>query len=190
MTDTLLLLRLEHLNMGKLLTLVERECERMVAEGDPDHELLQLTMEYFLGFPDRCHHPKEDLIYRAMRRRNPQAAEAVGCLLDQHAALARQARSVAALVAKARRLENRVPLAQLVNTLRSFVEIYRGHLGAEEKRFFPAALSTLTDNDWAAIDFGTFDQRDPLFDDVVEGGFRELRERITAAIERTNGQEP
>ena len=187
MTDTLLLLRLEHLNMGKLLTLVERECERMVTEGDPDHELLQLTMEYFLGFPDRCHHPKEDLIYRALHRRDRQAAEAVGRLLEDHDALAKRVRSVAGLTEKASRLGSRVPLEQLASALRGFVELYRSHLGAEEKGFFPAALSTLTDDDWAAIDFGTFDHHDPLFDDVVEGGFRELRKRIALAMDRTNG---
>ena len=179
MPDTLLLLRLEHINTAKLLDLLELECARILTEGAPDHELLGLMLEYFLGFPDECHHPKEDLIYRKIQRRNPQEAKGVGSLLDEHEDLAKRTRSVAKLAERAR-LESGVTPAELVGALHEFIGSYRDHLSGEEKTFFPRALSTLTEDDWAAIDFGTFDQPDPLLDDAAEGRFRELRERIGA----------
>ena len=187
MTDALLLLRLEHMSTVKLLALLEREFARILAEGVADHTLLELVLAYFLGFPDECHHPKEDLIYRKMRQRDPQLAETVGDLLGEHEELAERTRSAAEL-ARTARFDSSVTLEELVDGLREFTDFYRHHLAAEESTFFPTALSTLTRDDWAAIDFGTFDRPDPLFDEVANGRFRELRERIGAIVEERKNQ--
>jgi hemerythrin-like domain-containing protein len=179
MPDAMLLLQLEHNNTVRLLSVLERLCERLEAGEPPEHELLELVVEYFRGFPEECHHPKEDLIYRKLRHRDPEAAEAVGDLLDEHERLAMVTRQMATLTQKAR--HNGVRSEELANALRQFVTGYEHHLLQEERLFFPIALDKLTGDDWAAIDFGVFDQRDPLFDDATESRFRELREQIWAS---------
>jgi len=67
----------------------------------------------------------------------------------------------------------------LADRLREFLDFYRHHMLMEEQHFFPAALQTLSRNDWAEIDFALFDQSDPLFDRQAEGRFAELRDEIT-----------
>lgn len=188
MPDALLLLRLEHNNTIRLLAILDEACDRIPTEG-ANHELLELILEYFAGFPDQCHHPKEDLIYRKMKAQDPRAAERVGDLLAEHEELAHVTQRVARLARRAR-LDSRLTRAELTAALREFLQLYEHHLREEEETFFPAALETLTEDDWAAIDFGLFDRRDPLFDDVTEKRFQVLRQRIwTAATEDPDAEE-
>ena len=59
-----------------------------------------------------------------------------------------------------------------------FVDDERKHMVMEERYFFPLALATLTDEDWADIDAELYDEDDPLFDSDAEERFKELRREI------------
>ena len=72
MPDTLFLLRLEHGNLSKLLGLIENQVAAADAGMPMDEQLLSLASEYFYDYPDRCHHPKEDLVYRRLGERDPE----------------------------------------------------------------------------------------------------------------------
>jgi hemerythrin-like domain-containing protein len=183
MPDALLLLRLEHVNTARLLTVLEDQGARLSADVEVDADVLRLVLEYFQGFPDQCHHPKEDLVFRKLHRRDPAASEAVGDLLAEHVEIARTTERLALAVDRWSARSNGGS-AELVPALREFIDGYRRHLQDEEARFFPAALSTLTPDDWAEIDFGVFDRKDPLFDDVVEDRFQDLRDRIRMLTEQ------
>ena len=58
MSNTLVLLRLEHGNLSKLLGLIEDQVTAADAGRLMDEELLRLAAEYFSDYPDRCHHPE------------------------------------------------------------------------------------------------------------------------------------
>jgi hypothetical protein len=51
---------------------------------------------------------------------------------------------------------------------------------AEEQQFFPRALATLRDEDWAAIDARLHPLVDPLFGGKVAAGYLRLHQRIMA----------
>jgi len=63
----ILLLRLEHNRFDDLLDLIEDQLDHADL---PDRELLRNIVDYFSGYPERCHHPVEDLVYRKLRARN------------------------------------------------------------------------------------------------------------------------
>ena len=55
-------LRRDHRNMAKILAIVEGQA-RLIREGRiADLDLVERAMDYSLGYPDLCHHPKDDLI--------------------------------------------------------------------------------------------------------------------------------
>ncbi len=177
MSDTLLLLNLEHRHAEHLLRLIEQQ----VALGDDcDLDVLDSIAAYFLDYPDRCHHPVEDTVFRRLQLRDPDGAARLGKVLEEHVLIARMSRAFAGLVEKARRdgsvIHNRLPAET-----DQFVGRYRKHMRTEETTFFPLAEEALTADDWAEIDYELFDARDPLFDREVEGRFRALREKIDAA---------
>lgn len=183
MRDTLFLLRLEHGNLGRLLGLIEDQ----VAAGDAgmqvDHELLRLASEYFTDYPDRCHHPKEDLVYKLMRRSRPDSCAGLGNLIAEHHRLHELAEAFAGAV---RRLPEGPQDAESSPraAILEFTQRYRQHMRDEEERFFRVAEERLSRDDWDSIDFAMFEEDDPLFDHVEEERFSALRERIETLAEQ------
>lgn len=177
MPDTLFLLRLEHGNLSRLLGLIEDQVAAAKAGAPMDEELLSLASEYFLDYPDRCHHPKEDLVYRLLSKRAPDACAELRDLLADHRRLHELAEAFAEAV---RRMRGQPPDGQqgARAVLREFTEHYRQHMRSEEERFFRVAEKRLSSDDWATLDFAVFDRDDPLFDHVAEERFSALRQQI------------
>jgi len=84
MPDTLLLLRVEHRNLSKLLGLIEDQVAAADTGAPMDRDLLSLAWEYFSDYPDLCHHPKEDLVYELLSRRDPGSCAGLGNLTAEH----------------------------------------------------------------------------------------------------------
>lgn len=170
-------LQLDHRNMNRLLSLLRAELDTSRGGRSWDFDLLRSVMEYALHFPDLCHHPKEDRIYRRMLERDPAAAGRVGDLMRDHAHLGELTRKLAATL---RNLEHDVemPRQWLENLVESYITANRRHIAAEEQTFFPQAIVTLTDADWREIDVGSSGDPDPLFGERVAGEFRGLYDRI------------
>lgn len=181
MADTLVLLRLEHRNFIRVLDVLEYLVDRRVHDGYVDDQLLEQVFAYFLGYPHCCHHPKEDLVYRRLRERDPSLADRVGDLLAQHDRLAELTQATANRVRRSRQQ----PDPDLVDALQEFVDVTRRHIEIEEREIFPAMESILTQEDWDEIDFAMFDQTDPVFDLDRERRFRELRNAILDRADRT-----
>ena len=174
MSDAILMLRLEHGNMIHLLTAIDEQVRELEQGTPPNHELLRSIVDYISGFPDQCHHPKEDLVFRKLERRAPEVAAKVDNLIEEHHQLTELTKEFATAVAAAER-KPRASSEQLADVMRRFTQRYRHHMAMEEMYFFPAALDTLSRDDWAEIDFDMFDRTDPLFDDSNEESFRALR---------------
>ena len=178
MPDTILLLQLEHERVFKLLDLVARQLANLVRHQPVDHRLLENAFDYLAGYPDQCHHPKEDLLYRKLGSRHPGMAKSLGALVEEHEELARLTDGLRRNLGGLRRGEAGMK-DLFAERLREFIDLYRHHMSMEERHFFPAALQSLSRNDWEEIDFAVFDQPDPLIDRSTEERFAQLRDEIT-----------
>lgn len=182
MSNPILMLRLEHRTIAQLLDVLETEID-LLANGELADTILVGQIAAYLGeFPGRCHHPKEDVVYRRLHARLPGAAASIGDLVGEHDELARRVAGFADLVAPAAGGSGNAVHA-LVVAGRELLDIYRRHMLREERHFFPAALRLLTVDDWEAIDFSLFDGPDPVYDHDAEQRFGRLREHIEASIE-------
>ncbi len=171
------LLHGEHADLAKLLMVLDRQIVRFSAGERPDYDIISGVIDYCLEFPDQCHHPKEDLIFRKLRERDAVAAEAVGDLEHEHDELARLTRKFAAAV---RRVlgEEELPRAYVMSLAQEFVGRYRQHIKMEEQIFFPVAERVLTPQDWTEIDARVTDRSDPLFGPEVLEKFKSLRDYV------------
>jgi hemerythrin-like domain-containing protein len=180
MEDVLLLLRLEHANQQKLLNVLERQIGLFKNGVTIDYDNIEAIVDYFLDYPNRCHHPKEDALFRKLRARDGAATEAVGNLLGEHEELAElTARLAGAVRPKLPGHDARGERFIVVGE--RFLNTYRSHMAKEEELFFPAVLHSFTPIDWAEIDYQVFDQKDPLFSEPVEACFTALRNNILRA---------
>lgn len=177
MPEAIRLLRKEHANIAKLLNVLEGQLALIDEAQRPDHDVLKGVADYFLDYPDRCHHPKEDVIFRKLKERDPAAARLAGDLEAEHGEIARSARRLSEAV-KNLQEDVEVPRDAIHRVISRFIDSEREHMKMEEETFFPAALSSLTPEDWEAIDARITDRADPLFGYEVEKQFENLSEHI------------
>jgi hemerythrin-like domain-containing protein len=170
-------LQLDHRNMTRLLGLMRSELEASRAGDTLDFDLLGSVMEYALHYPDLCHHPKEDLIYRRMLLRDPTVGARVGDLLKEHAHLGELTRQFAAAL-RNREHDVEMPRAWFDNLMENFITANERHIAGEDRTFIPLALVTLSDADWDEIDATVTATPDPLFGGQLAAGFRRLHDRI------------
>lgn len=170
-------LRQDHRNFESLLQVLQQEVAIFERAERPDYEVLEALVGYFQGYPDSCHHPKEDAVFEKLKQRDPAAAESVGGLEKEHAELADRLRNFASVVQKVLD-EHTLPRETFIEAARGFIEHEREHMRKEEETFFSAAEKALQDEDWADLDMKLSYETDPLFAQQPAQELAALRERI------------
>jgi len=170
-------LRQEHRNIEKLLRVLEQELSVFVRGERPDYEVVRAVIAYFEVYPDAYHHPQEDMVFEKLKVRDSAGAANIGDLGAEHRSGAERLRRVAQAVESV--LMDREVLRQSVDgIIREFIERERRHIAMEERDFFPAAVKALQPQDWAEIAATLTDQKDPLFNEIVEKRFDAVRRHI------------
>lgn len=177
MTDIIQELHSEHAQMAELLTILEREIDRLDSGGSPDYEIVEAILAYFLDYPDLCHHPKEDVIAKRLRNRSQVAAKMAEKLITQHVELAALSRSFAKVVEQVLG-EAEMPRERVVAAGRDFIAAQRRHMEKEEQHFLPMARDLLSPLDLAELRSELPERKDPLFGAEVKKRFEALRADI------------
>jgi len=166
-------LREDHRNLDLLLNLLEAECENATDNELADFELMHDIMQYMTIYPDAVHHPKEDLVYTALRQHSADLAEGLEGVAYEHreiAELGTTLRSdIEAIISGAA-----VTREHLVEDLRNYVGRLRRHMAWEEQDLFPRADELAREDRSASIDVALFPDEDPLFGATKAGAFSNL----------------
>ena len=181
------MLQEEHRNIAKLLNVLEQELKVFDRRERPDYEIFQAIIEYFEDFPDKCHHPKEDVVFQILKQRSPEVAGAVGDIEADHRLEAERLRRFSQMVEDIL-ADQEIPRASFHIAAEDFIDHQRRHMIKEENTLFPAALDVLTPEDWAQIDARIDERKDPMFDGAVEERFRTLHDTILRWEKQTEEQ--
>ena len=177
MSNIIQILLEEHRNIDKLLLVLEHELEVFDRSEEPDYEILQAVIQYFQDYPERCHHPKEDMVFEKLKVRDPAAANRIGDVEAEHQVETKRLRRLVEAVEEI--LAGREFLRQTFHdVVHDFIEHQRQHMDKEERLLFPAAVQGLRPDDWAELDARLNDQKDPLFNGVIETKFQALQRTI------------
>ena len=178
MTNIIEQIRDEHRNMAKLLDALERQIAVFSEGGQPDYEVIVGAIDYFLDYPDRCHHPKEDLLARKVL----EGADTAGPLQKleaQHGAPGISSDLFAQLVHRVLD-EAELSRSDLTRAATEFIATQRHHMEMEEEHFLPLAATALSQEDLAALDSELMAEADPLMDPDAEARYAILRDAILA----------
>lgn len=171
----------EHQYMGSLLDLLEQEMEKLVPGKIPDYHLALDVVDYLTHYPDRYHHPREDLLFNALLKRDKGFRKQLERLEREHEALrgynADLFRELTA-IANGRRVEQ----AQLRATLERYITGYRKHMDFESREVFPLANGRLTAAALAKLDARTRYDDDPVFGQSLQRRFRRLARNIDSRL--------
>jgi hemerythrin-like domain-containing protein len=171
------MLRQEHRNIEKLLHVMEQELNVFNQGERPDYEVFGAVIEFFKKYPDSCHHPKEDIIYRKFKARAPGRAASIADLEAEHREGALRLRRVAQAIDGV--LNDQELLRESVNRIiRDFIDNERRHITLEDEVVFPAIVDTLQPGDWADIALTLADRYGPPSEADFEEQFSTLRRNI------------
>ncbi len=177
MADILAKLRQDHTNMLRLLDALDRQIETFAAGGHPDLEIVSAIAGYVLEYPDRFHHPVEDLVLNELRQRDAGAAKPSEGLEGEHERIGQLARDFHAAV-EAWQSDEPARREDFLEPARAFVAAMREHIAREDSDFFPAAEAALTSDDLERLSGRLPKLDDPLFGAADEKSYDRLRQNI------------
>jgi hemerythrin-like domain-containing protein len=179
MSDTIAALNREHSNIEKMLELLESEILAIEVGKTPDTRLMQDIMRYMAQYSDRFHHPKEDLIFAQLLRRDPDIRAEVQELIEEHVSIGLAGREFTELV-RASHVDSVDARERLATFGFAYIRALREHMLKEETKLFPLAKEVLTETEWQLIDEAVNAIDDPLFDEMTADDYQRLYRLMTA----------
>jgi hemerythrin-like domain-containing protein len=177
------LIKSEHRALGAVLHALQ-SFTHSVRDGlaAPDFELVAAMLYYIETFPERFHHPKEDLhLFSALRRRTAALNDVLDALQADHVMSGQLMRQLEqALV----HYQAGAPegLANFCVAVDAFAALAFDHIRTEEEEVLDVAPKYLRHEDWLAIDGAFQDNNDPMFGSEPTMAFRKLRHRIANLV--------
>jgi len=178
MADPVAVWHAEHMRFVSLLDFIEQQMSAFHEGKDPDYQLMYDVVFYLHHYADHYHHPREDVAFARLVKRDPGLRLPINRLLQEHRVLETAGETLLKYVDDI--LEDRViQRATVEAAAATYLVYYRHHLAVEESEVLPHASRTLKPDDWAAVAAAVPVAPDPLFGDDVGERYRELRKRMT-----------
>ena len=178
MADPVAVWHAEHMRFVSLLDFIEQQMSAFHEGKDPDYQLIYDVVFYLHHYADHYHHPREDVAFARLVKRDPGLRLPINRLLQEHRVLETAGETLLKYVDDI--LEDRViQRATVEAAAATYLVYYRHHLAVEESEVLPRASRTLKPDDWAAVAAAVPVAPDPLFGDDVGERYRELRKRMT-----------
>ncbi len=167
----------DHINHSKLLDLLDSDIRSMQDAGTTDfNEMLQI-MEYMTKYPDRFHHPCEEIIFDRLKNKGDNEAAVIRRLCDEHERLSALGHELVDNLKEV--TKGGIVRKDRLNKLAcEYLELMRSHMDIEEAEIFPALKERITADEWAEINSELEQAKDPVFGEVVAAQFEGLYRRI------------
>ncbi len=178
-------LRAEHKHIARVMQVFAQQLDAVDAGELVDTHILYETMDYMVVWPDRFHHPREDLVYSRVAEVDASAADNVDTLQREHDLMAVKGQKLLADIERWR--QGSITGDTVVKEGRDYVEKMYEHMNVEEKLVFPQIESALSLADWReiAVDDQLKAAGDPVFGGRVDREFRNLARKLRRGLRHT-----
>lgn len=180
MSDPIALWLAEHKHFARLLDLLEQQVVAFHADDGPNYELMLDIVSYLRYFPDRYHHPREDVAFARLVERDPGTKALTEQMLQDHRVIVAAGTELLSYLQQV--IEDVVvERAKVEAAAATYLVYYRRHLALEDRELVPRAQQLLTPQDWEEVVAALPTGPDPLFGEDSEPRYRELRRQIALA---------
>jgi len=152
----------EHRWIEKMIAVIKAAVEKSRSSGVIDPLFVDAVVDFIRTYADRTHHGKEeDIMFRDLQQRqlSPEDRRVMDELIEEHAYGRKTTKEL--IEANSRyRTGDEEALAVAISKLQAFVDFYPKHIVKEDKVFFPAARTYVTDEEDLAMleEFREFDR--------------------------------
>ena len=177
----------EHRYIAYLLDAIEEQEKRMRPGKVPDYNLLLDILDYLTHYPDKYHHPREDMLFAHMLESDREFQSRLDRLRREHKTLRHYNNE---LFNELTRIAAGRPVDQagLKKSIQRYLTGYRKHIDYESKKVFPGATGELDPADLEKLEANTRFSDDPVFGTDVQYKYRRLARRVQAKVEVASQQ--
>ena len=177
-------LRAEHRHIATVMQLFADQLQAIEAGEAVDAHVVFEVMDYMATWPDRYHHPREDLIYHRVAELDKKAADDVDTLQRDHDFAARRGQELLKDIERWR--EGELKGSAVVKAGREYIGHMYEHMNVEEKVVFPHIESVLSLEDWRELseDDELRAVSLPVFGPRVQREFRNMSRRLRRGVRR------
>ena len=140
-------LRREHGEMARLMRTLWFKVRALQADREEDYELMERMLAFMTDFPDRYHHPRENLLFDAISQRTSEVDDVIANLRRQHEEIASHGKELLTLLGAAEAGEP-TSKQEIVRECHEYIMAESRHMHEEEFAVFPLAESVLTPAEW------------------------------------------
>jgi hemerythrin-like domain-containing protein len=137
---------------------------REIAKGGkgPDPKVFRAMLLYISDYPEKVHHPKEDLfLFARLRARTGDVDAAIGELEAQHGEGEALVHGLEHALTRYE-FDAKGAAGPFLDLVERYAKFYFDHMRLEEEVILPAANKYLTPEDWAVLDHEFSLNKDPL----------------------------
>ena len=170
----------DHVNLTRLLDLLEFQLNEFFEGRESDFDLKIELLEYVECYAELVHHPTEDLIFEAGR-------EHIG---DKRAVLERVSEQHGKLIGATRKFRQALEgimqgvvqsRSEVETEGREYIALQRLHLNLEEGELFPVLDQCVPEEEWERIEQQVPKYDDPVFGERDPDRFRTLYRYLSLA---------
>ena len=157
------LLMIEHRLIERMINLIDGTLAEVESTGAIDPVFVDTAVDFIRFYADRTHHGKEeDILFQDLEKRqlSDDDQHLMQALIDEHK-FGRQITYTLSEANKRYRNGDKPALTDIIESLKTLVDFYPRHIEKEDKVFFPAAKSYVTESeDQAMLEaFREFDRK-------------------------------
>lgn len=149
---------------------------RAIAKGGnaPDSKVFRAMLLYISDYPEKVHHPKEDLfLFARLRSRTGEVNAAIEELEAQHASGEALVHELEHALTRYE-FEGEAAAKPFLDLVERYAKFYFDHMRLEEDVILPAANQYLAAEDWDILDHEFSLEKDPLTGGEYKAGFDKL----------------
>ena len=169
----------DHINLAKVLRLLEQQLAEVRSGEHVNLDVLSEIVDYVQTYPDRVHHRREDVIFTVYLEQSPGQHDVVGRLLEEHSALFKKTHDLRENIEQWRH-DSPVPRERVVAIIADYLLMQWDHLNLEESSVFNLLDQELTPADWDRIEAAMPRTTDPLFGHTMRQRFETIFGQLSA----------
>lgn len=181
MAEQIAVWKAEHQNFLHLLDLLDAEIGTFHKGERPNYDLMLDIVYYLIHYPDRFHHPKEDVAMERLLKHKPGGRTLASELGLEHKVIAESGNvlfeQLQGVVGGAM-----MPRAAVEGPAATYAAYYRRHMAREEADLFPRIEQVLKPSDWVAVEKAVPAESDPLFGPRTGERYAVLHRQIMSAV--------
>ena len=168
-------LHTDHYHLQRLLNCLSHEigCYDFDSKQVPDLDIILSALDYLRTYPDKWHHPSEDIIFNRLLNRKVKVSKLIKQLQIEHEKIILETKKINELFNSVAD-DCIVSADELLTGAKKFIELQKQHLNKENEFIYPLMNTEFSEKDWREIEKEIKLQDDPLFSNRSKKEFDQL----------------